>query len=125
AVHTYEAAVHLLQLATKLSPAMALAQFALGKAIVLRAEWQQLCAASQMQASSPAEVSASASLASARAAFSAARSQAPLAAARSQIENWLARASLRFGAAPAEDALPHGFPSNAGEAAALVYAGRT
>ncbi|MBX3002681.1 MAG: tetratricopeptide repeat protein [Anaerolineales bacterium] len=125
AVHTYEAAVHLLQLATKLSPAMALAQFALGKAIVLRAEWQQLCAASQMQASSPAEVSAGAALASARAAFSAARSQAPLAAARSQIENWLARASLRFGAAPAEDALPHGFPSNAGEAAALVYAGRT
>lgn len=122
----YEAAVNLLQLAVKLVPGQALAQFALGKAIVHRAEWQQLCAASDTVSGAPGEAATSAeAYAAARAAFSAALSTAPFAAARAQLEHWLARAALRFGAGSDVASMPTGYPSSAGEAAALVYAART
>ncbi|UYN89525.1 MAG: tetratricopeptide repeat protein [Anaerolineales bacterium] len=118
----YEAAVNLLQLAVKLVPGQALAQFALGKAIVQRAEWQQLCAASNALAAPGADSTSPEVYAAARAAFTAALSTAPFAGARAQLEHWLARAALRFGNNADVEALPTGYPSSAGEAAALVYA---
>lgn len=122
----FETAVNLLQLAAKLVPGQALAQFNLGKAIVQRAEWQQLCVASDAQAGAPSPAAvAKEAFAAAKAAFAAALSAAPFAAARTQIENWLARAELRFVAKADLTSLPKGYPSTAGEAAALVYAGRT
>ncbi|MCL4256890.1 MAG: tetratricopeptide repeat protein [Anaerolineales bacterium] len=121
----YEAAVNLLQLAVKLVPGQALAQFALGKAIVQRAEWQQLCAASDAVSGAPgADAASPEAYASARAAFSAALGTAPFAAARAQLEHWLARAALRFGHDADAGSLPTGYPSSAGEAAAVVHAAR-
>ncbi len=121
----YDAALHLLQLAVKLVPGQALAQFALGKAIVQRVEWQQLCVASQALAAAPGvEATSAEAYGQARAALQAALSTTQLAAARSQVEHWLARAALRFGQAADTASLPNGYPSSAGDAAALVYAAR-
>ncbi|MCW5873615.1 MAG: tetratricopeptide repeat protein [Anaerolineales bacterium] len=121
----FDAALHLLQLAVKLVPGQALAQFALGKALVRRAEWQQLCTASQALAGAPgAEAAAPEAYSQARTALTAALSTAPVAAARAQVEHWLERAALRFGQAADAAALPNGYPSSAGDAAALVYAAR-
>lgn len=124
-LNDFETAINLLQLVIKLCPGQALAQFNLGKAFVQRAEWQQLCEASDGVAGAPGiEATSKEAFATSKAAFAAALSAAPFAAARVLIEHWIARAELRFVAKAEFANLPKGYPSNAGEAAALVYAGR-
>jgi tetratricopeptide (TPR) repeat protein len=122
-LNKWDTAVKLLQVVTKHNPGQPLAQFSLGKAIVQRAEWHQLCEASAATHGAPgiAAVSKEAH-AAAKAAFAAASSAAP--AARNQIEGWQARAELRFNAKAELANVPKGYPSNAGEAAALIYAAR-
>jgi Flp pilus assembly protein TadD len=98
----------------------------LGKAIVQRAEWQQLCTASRAAAGAPGEEAVGKqAFAASKAAFAAALSAAPFASARALIENWIARAELRFVGKVELANLPMGYPSNAAEAAALIYAART
>lgn len=124
-LNDFETAINLLQLVVKLCPGQALAQFNLGKAIVQRAEWQQLCEASEATAGAPGIAAiGKEAFAAGKAAFAAALSAAPFASARSLIEHWIARAELRFVGKVDLANLPKGYPSNAAEAAALIYAGR-
>jgi tetratricopeptide (TPR) repeat protein len=122
-LNKWDTAVKLLQVVAKHNPGQPLAQFNLGKAIVQRAEWQQLCEASAATHAAPGNVAVSKEThTAAKAAFAAALSAAP--GARNQIEGWQARAELRFSAKTDSTNLPKGYPSNAGEAAALIYAAR-
>jgi len=124
-LNMWEQTINLLQTIVKFNPGQALAQFILGKALVQRAEWQQLCQASAATQGAPgAAVISKESHAAAKAAFTAANSAAGSAPVRAQIENWQTRAELRFAEKPDLAYLPKGYPSNAGEAAALIYAGR-
>ncbi len=122
-LNKWDMAVKLLQVVAKHNPGQPLAQFNLGKAIVQRAEWQQLCEASAATHGAPGTAAVSKDAhAVAKAAFAAALSGAP--AAHNPIEGWEARAELRFNTKADVANLPKGYPSNAGEAAALIYAGR-
>lgn len=124
-LNMWEQAINLLQTIVKFNPGQALAQFILGKALVQRAEWQQLCQASAGTHGAPGVAAVSKEAhAAAKSAFTAAYSAAGSGSARAQIENWQARAELRFAEKFDLDSLPKGYPSNAGEAAALIYAGR-
>jgi tetratricopeptide (TPR) repeat protein len=124
-LNDFETAINLLQLVVKLCPGQALAQINLGKAIVQRAEWQQLCEASRGQNGAPGAIAiGKEAYAASKAAFAASLSAAPFTAARVLIENWIARAELRFVSKIDLANLPKGYPSNAGEAAALIYAAR-
>jgi len=114
-------AVDLLKAVSKDNPAMALAQFSLGKALVLCAEWEQLCEASQAKIAAHQTGNSSKEI---QAAFAAAKSIASSAPAQALIEHWQARAELRLAADVNLSELPKGYPGVAGEAAALLFAAR-
>ena len=116
ATRSYEAIINA-------QPGLAMAQFGLGRAVTLRAEWQQLCEASQATQGLPgAKALAKAAHTSAHKAFKAASSTTADVAVQTMISGWQLRAELDFAAKLDLDALPSSYPANAGEAAALVRA---
>ncbi len=121
-LNDWDAAVKLLQDLVKRVPTHALAQFTLGKALLERAEWQQLNQAAE--AIYDAAAFGMEIYAACQQAFAAAINAAPFASAQLLIERWQARADLRLGTTADFKNLPAGYPANAGEAAALFFASR-
>jgi len=120
-LNDWVSAVDLLKAVSKDNPAMALAQFSLGKALVQCAEWEQLCEASQAKIAAHQTGDSSKEI---QAAFAAAKSIASSAPAQALIEHWQAHAELRLAADVNLSELPKGYPNTAGEAAALLFAAR-
>lgn len=115
-VADWQTGIRLYEAMAKGQPGIPAAHFALGRALVLRAEWQRLCEASG--AATDKVASAKETRAAAKKAFTAAASIAGDSGVQALIAGWLTRAELRLGSINTED-LGQGFPSNAGEAAAL------
>lgn len=119
----WETAIKLLQQAVEGHPEGARGQFALGKALLLRAERAQLCRAADALLHAPRVAALDAASADAAfAAFENVLHGAPFPAPQALIARWAARARLRFGAELDLSDLPSGYPATSGEAATLSYA---
>ncbi|MEX2161675.1 MAG: tetratricopeptide repeat protein [Anaerolineales bacterium] len=123
-LNEWDLAIKLYKDLTKAFPGLSAAQFGLGRALTLQAEWQQLCQASQAVVVQETKGSLKEARAAARQAFEAAASAAGEAANRAMASGWAQRAELRFGAKFEKGSLANGFPANAAEAAALAFAQR-
>ncbi|MEX1071277.1 MAG: tetratricopeptide repeat protein [Anaerolineales bacterium] len=121
-LNDWDGAIKLLQDLVKRLPTQALAQLTLGKALLQRAEWQQLNQTAE--AVYDAAAFGKEIYAACKQAFANAANAAPFASAQLLIERWQARADLRLGGKVDFKSLPNGYPSNAGEAAALFFAAR-
>lgn len=122
-LNDWDAAIKLVQDLVKSVPNHALAQFTLGKALLERAEWQQLNQAAE--AIYDAAAFGKEIYAACQQAFAAATNAAPFTSAQLLIERWKARAELRLGNKTDFKSLPVGYPSNPGEAGALFFAARS
>ncbi len=120
----WQSAIALYETLAKSFPGQILAQFNLGRALLLRAEWQQLCDASQAKVSLAANAYSKEAKAACKQALASAFNAATDSATQATIARWQLRAELRFGAKLNLDALPQGFPSSSAEAAALIFAAR-
>lgn len=116
----WQTAIRLYETMAKEHPGILAGHFALGRAVVLRAEWQRLCDASGATVGN--SITTKESLTAAKKAFTAAASLAANAKTQALIAGWQTRAELRLGARVDNETLHQGFPSNAGEAAALFAA---
>jgi len=144
-LNDWQKAISLYETLSKDFQGQPLGHFSLGRAIVLRAEWQQLCEASQANVNNFSSLRAKRSnlhhgtddsLISdvnpfskeaktiCKQALAAAFSVAGDSAVQAMISGWQIRADLRFGAKLEVDTLHHSFPATAAEAAALLYAAR-
>ncbi len=122
-LYEWETAIHSYETVSKDHPGLLAALFGLGHALTLRAEWQHLCEASQASQGIPGAAALSKQArTAARQAFNAAAAAASDAAIQAMLAGWQQRAEFRFGAELDLEALPHGYPGNAGEAAALIFA---
>lgn len=115
-------AIDLLQTWVKRTPTNSLAQFSLGRALLLRGEWEQLNQA--VDAAFNATAFSQEAYAACKQALTAARNSSPFAAAQALIERWMARAELRFAPKVDFNILPKSYPASGGEAAALFFAAR-
>ncbi|MEX1247640.1 MAG: tetratricopeptide repeat protein [Anaerolineales bacterium] len=121
-LNDWDLAIDLYKALAKEDPSLIAGQFGLGRAITLRAEWQLLCEASQATHGLPgAAALAKEARSMARRAFEAAASAASETATQALIAGWQQRAELRFGA-KLDESVANGFPANASETAALVFA---
>jgi tetratricopeptide (TPR) repeat protein len=118
----WDIAIDLFQQLVKRAPGQALAQFSLGKALLMRAEWQQLAEASGAKHS--LDGLNKTAVKACNDAFAAAQAGVTSSTAQANIARWQTRAGLRFGKALDIEALPKSYPSNGAEAAALLYAAR-
>lgn len=123
-LNDWETSISIYKTLAKDHPGQILAQFNLGRALLLRAERQQLCEASQAKVKSDAFVFSKETRASCKQALAAAFTAAIDTATQALISGWQTRAELRFGAKADLITLPHGFPATAAEAAALFAAAR-
>lgn len=124
-LNDWPTAVRLYETLAKALPGQLSAQFNLGKALLQRAEWQQLCESSHArQNASEAVALSKEARAACKQAFNIAGAAATDASTQALIAGWQARAELRFGSQLDLAALPHGYPSTAAEAAALMFAAR-
>jgi tetratricopeptide (TPR) repeat protein len=122
-LNEWETVINMYEGLTKDHPGLLAALFGLGRALTLRAEWQHLCEVSGASQDVPGAAALSKqSRAAALQAFNSAAAAASDAAIQAMLAGWQKRAELRFGADLDLDALPHGCPCNAGEAAALIFA---
>ena len=121
----WERAVEVLKRASAQYPRNPLAQFELGKAIVLKTEWQQLLE----EAGAKTADSAVASLpkegyAECKSALAIALKAITAASVQNLVSRWQARADLRMSPELDLNSLPSNYPLSGAEAAALVFAGR-
>ncbi len=123
-INDWHMAIFLYEGLAKSFPGQMLANFNLGRALLLRAEWQQVCEASQAKVKTDTQTFSKDTRALCKQALAAASNAAIDAATQAMIANWSARADLRFGAKLDLSALPRSFPSTAPEAAALLFAAR-
>jgi len=122
-LNDWETAIQTYGAAAMAFPGLLAAQFGLGHALTLHAEWQYLCEASQaIQGIPGAGALSKQARAAARQAFEAAVGANTDPAIQAMLAGWQQRAELRFGAALDLEALPRSYPANAGEAAALIFA---
>lgn len=121
----WETAIELLTQLLAARPNDARGQLTLAKAYIERAEWQQLCMASQAIQQAPggtalSEESYQASLAALDAAIKA----APFPDAQAELKRWQARAGLRFEPKEIPSEIHDSFPANETQAAALAFSAR-
>lgn len=121
-LNDWQTAISLYEGLARSFPGQTLAQFCLGSSILLRAEWQKLCEASQAKTKDAGGAFSKEARSACKRALSAALTSTTDAAAQAMIAGWQARAELRFAAKPDLNALPAGYPSNPAEAAALLAA---
>jgi len=120
----WQTAISLYEELANAFPGQILAQFSHGRALLLRAEWQQICEASQAKIKPESIVFSKEARHACKKAFAAAASAAADSATQSKITSWQIRAELRFGGKPDLTALAPTYPSTAAEAAALLHAAR-
>jgi tetratricopeptide (TPR) repeat protein len=122
-MNSWPTAIKLFKQVAANSPSEAAVQFATAKALIQRAEWQQLCQASNAVRHAPGEIALS--KASHRASLEAlkrAHDGSPFAGSRAEIARWKTRADMRFDPKSGNQNLAVDFPQDAAEAAALVFA---
>jgi tetratricopeptide (TPR) repeat protein len=123
-LNEWQTAITIYEMLAKKFHGQPLTQFSLGSALLLRAEWQQLCEISQAKVKSGSESFSKEARTACKQALSAALAASSDAGTQVMIAGWQTRAEIRFGAKMDLDALPHNFPATAAEAAALFSAAR-
>jgi tetratricopeptide (TPR) repeat protein len=123
-LNDWQTAIVRYEIVAKQFPSQIMAQFNLGKALLLRAEWQQLCDASQAKTAQDSKALGKDAKLATKQAFAAAYDIAADSWTQAMIAGWQLRSELRFGAKLDLSALPHGFPATPVEAAAVIAAGR-
>jgi tetratricopeptide (TPR) repeat protein len=121
-LNDWQTAISLYEELAKSFPGQAAAKFNLGRAILLRAEWQQLCEASHAKTSDKTNAFSKEARKACEKSLAAAFSAASDAATQAVIKGWQTRTQLRFGSKLDLSALPQNYPASAAEAAALIAA---
>ncbi|MGH2582027.1 MAG: tetratricopeptide repeat protein [Anaerolineales bacterium] len=122
-LNDWERAVEILKRVAPEHPRNPLVQFALGKAIVLKTEWEQLLEAAGAKhvdstvASLPKE-----GYAECKSAFNKAHKAITTSSVQNLLSRWKTRADLRMAPDPDLNSKPSNYPANGAEAAALVFA---
>jgi tetratricopeptide (TPR) repeat protein len=121
-INDWSVALDLRRAMAKAYPGNVLAQFSLGRALVLRAEWQFLCEIAKATHGLPgADAYGKQAREQAARAFTSAGAIA-YDGAQATVAGWAVRGDLRFGATLDLDTIPASYPQSAGEAAALYSA---